>query len=83
MVPLPSHRLNQWGQLGEILGGVKVPECAARHSSAAARCLGDGNNTRQYHQEKPGRCAFAQNGTIIPAAGPDTYQKEKEGSSDA
>ena len=31
MVPLPSHRHNQWGQLGEILGGVKVPECAARH----------------------------------------------------
>ena len=25
MVPLPSHSLKQWGQLGEILGGVKFP----------------------------------------------------------
>lgn len=33
MVPLPSHRLNQWGQLREILGGVRHPECAAKHSS--------------------------------------------------
>lgn len=33
MVPLPSHRLNQWGQLREILGGDKRPECAAKHSS--------------------------------------------------
>ena len=83
MVPLPSHRLNQWGQLGEILGGVKVPECAARHSPAAAHSLGDRKNTRHCNQEKPGRCAFAQNGTIILAAGPDTYQKEKEGAPDA
>lgn len=33
MVPLPSHRLNQWGQLREILGGVRHPECVAKHSS--------------------------------------------------
>lgn len=33
MVPLSSHRLNQWGQLREILGGVRHPECAAKHSS--------------------------------------------------
>ena len=29
MVPLPSHSLKQWGQLGEILGGVKFPERSA------------------------------------------------------
>ena len=29
MVPLPSHSLKQWGQLGEILGGVRFPERGA------------------------------------------------------
>ena len=29
MVPLPSHSLKQWGQLGEILGGVGIPERGA------------------------------------------------------
>ena len=32
MIPLPSHRLKQWGQLGEILGGVRFPECDASRS---------------------------------------------------
>ena len=40
MVPLPSHSLKQWGQLGEILGGVRVPECAARRSSVTAYAWG-------------------------------------------
>ena len=30
MVPLSSHSRTQWGQLGENLGGVKVPERIAR-----------------------------------------------------
>ena len=38
MVPLPSHspalcRITQWGQLGEILGGVKGPERGASRGS--------------------------------------------------
>ena len=33
MVPLPSHSLKQWGQLGEILGGVRFPECGANRSA--------------------------------------------------
>ena len=30
---LSSHRLKQWGQLGEILGGVRFPEGGASHWS--------------------------------------------------
>ena len=30
---LSSHRLKQWGQLGEILGGVRFPEDGASHWS--------------------------------------------------
>ena len=33
MVPLPSHRHKQWGQLGEILGGVRYPEGGASRRS--------------------------------------------------
>lgn len=30
LVLLPSHSYTQWGQLGEILGGVRVPMGAAK-----------------------------------------------------
>ena len=30
---LSSHRFKQWGQLGEILGGVRFPEGGASHWS--------------------------------------------------
>jgi len=38
MVPLPSHSpdffwIKQWGQLGEILGGVRFPERGASRGS--------------------------------------------------
>ena len=33
MVPLPSHSHKQWGQLGEILGGVRRPERGASRGS--------------------------------------------------
>lgn len=40
MVPLSSHSLKQWGQLGEILGGVRFPECGVRRSLAVRPSLG-------------------------------------------
>ena len=33
MILLPSHRLKQWGQLGENLGGVRFPERGASRGS--------------------------------------------------
>lgn len=39
------HRITQWGQLGETLGGVRFPECAAKRSSAAAHTRGLAKNT--------------------------------------
>ena len=50
MVPLPSHSpairgITHWGQLGEILGGVKFPEQTARSGFAVARAWGLANNT--------------------------------------
>ncbi len=40
MVPLLSLNLTQREQLGEILGGVKVPECVAKRSLADRPRLG-------------------------------------------
>jgi len=51
MVPLPSHRLNQWGQLREILGGVRHPECAAEHSSIAIFFLRENGNALGAKEE--------------------------------
>lgn len=45
MVPLPSHSLTQWGQLGAILGGVKFPEQTAMSGFAAALAWGLANNS--------------------------------------
>ncbi len=37
--------ITQWGQLGEILGGVRFPEQTARSGFAAAQAWGLANNT--------------------------------------
>jgi len=43
MVLLPSHSFTQWGQLGEILGGVQT---RARRQPPFSRCLGSGKKRR-------------------------------------
>ena len=40
MVLLPSHSFTQWGQLGEILGGVQNPCAAPAAIQLAALALG-------------------------------------------
>ena len=47
MVPLSSHSFKQWGQLGEILGGVRFPECGAHRSLADRPAWGSGVEYRQ------------------------------------
>ena len=43
MVLLPSHNGTEWGQLGEILGGVQT---RARRQPPFSRCLGSGKKRR-------------------------------------
>lgn len=47
MVPLSSHSFKQWGQLGEILGGVRFPECGAHRSLADRPAWGSSVEYRQ------------------------------------
>ena len=53
MVPLSSHSFKQWGQLGEILGGVRFPECGAHRSLADRPAWGSGV---EYRQNKTFNC---------------------------
>ncbi len=43
--------ITQWGQLGEILGGVKFPEQTARSGFAAAQAWGLANNTGKQNSK--------------------------------
>ena len=52
MVPLLSLSLTQREQLGEILGGVKVPECVAKRSLADRHAWGSSVKYRQAKSQK-------------------------------
>ena len=47
-ISLPSHSLKQWGQLGEILGGVRFPECGASRCAVRRISSGSGAEQSQY-----------------------------------
>ena len=49
MVLLPSHSFTQWGQLGEILGGVQSP-CAAPAAVQPLPWLREEASKRSKHQ---------------------------------
>ena len=61
MVLLPSHSFTQWGQLGEILGGVQSP-CAAPAAVQPLPLLREEASNRSKHQnfKSRGRSAFCR-----------------------
>ena len=66
MVPLPSHSLKQWGQLGEILGGVKFSDETPSLVLCAAHAWGSSVEYRQQTKHKTKVLVLETAGTSMP-----------------
>ena len=73
MVLLPSHSFTQWGQLGEILGGVQT---RARRQPPFSRCLGSGKKRRTGASIKISKAGAALRKQSRPVAEGDFYESK-------
>ena len=73
MVLLPSHSFTQWGQLGEILGGVQT---RARRQPPFSRCLGSGKKRRTGASIKISKAGAALRKQSRPVAEGESYESK-------
>ena len=71
MVLLPSHSFKQWGQLGEILGGVQT---RARRQPPFSRCLGSGKKRQTGASIKISKAGAALRKQSRPVAEGESYE---------
>lgn len=73
MVLLPSHSFTQWGQLGEILGGVQTRE---QRQLPFSSCLGSGKKRRKGASIKISKAGAALRKQSRPVAEGESYESK-------